>query len=620
MGVHTCSYSFSVLARPVQADLFRGLPTPQPIVARMPDLGTRYTEFSARSQQVDPRGLKAFVQRHKLFEQHIPLLSTFADGASALAIERMNRAPAITGLLSDSSIDSLKRFGLAAKPCGSRWYIVGKHEEIRQFTIMATFNAVPALIPPEDTLPIFRKSSISFDQVTRGGMRLLVEAAAMEIGKSPEELVLQDFYRDLAVFGGKNLKGLVEYYRHLSKGGSIEQLKSRMRVDLCTSFERFLEKFIKTTRVERGFWENVYPAYKKRLVEIAANEAGKPSGTLNIVDLTKPLKTLGNKNLRGLVESYMTHCPGKPYLHALSRMRKALGIMPVKFYTFEEALILFKKGVHTYFWKMVSLSDQKKFLELAAEEIGKPVGALNVSDLGKRLKVFAGKSLYGLLGHYLRPGDPCDRALKRMFKSLGINQVEFYSFEEALSLFKRKRQEDFWAMVRPEDQRKFLELAAKELGKPVGALNAADLSKKLFKVFDGKSLYSLREYYRSLHPGTSYSGAIAFMMRTLGIKPVEFYTFEEALGLFKTGEYKHLWEKIRPEDQLRFLEIAANEFGKNLIDLNTKDFNRPIIEFAGKCLSVLPYQYRLPGETSFLPALERMKKALGILPVGNGAF
>jgi len=174
-------------------------------------------------------------------------------------------------------------------------------------------------------------------------------------------------------------------------------------------------------------------------------------------------------------------------------------------------------------------------------------------------------------------------------------------------------------MVRPEDQRSILEQAAKEIGKPVWDLSPEDLVTHHFKFLGDKSLHGLHAFYREKQPGSSYSEAMALMMHELGIEGCEFYGFDMALHLFKSRINMPYWSKVKPEDRIKFLEIAARELRKDLSGLTTKDMYTKISGLGNKSLFGLLYQYRGPNESD-LQALKKMKRELGIMPNGNGGF
>lgn len=517
MGIHFRTYSFAVLAKPAQAALLgaqRSKGTRHP--------ATRLIELAVRSGQVDPQDVQAFIQRHKLFVQHIPLISTYAEGASVLAIEKMNRTPTITGLLSQLGIDGFERIGLITRIRGNRRYILGKSEKLRYFTIVATFKAIPAFIPPEDTLPLFKRSPVLFDQVTRGGRRVLIEAAAKELEKPSWALSSSDFNRQLNIFGNKSLSGLMSHYELQYSGVSHIQIVVIMKKALGIrpvefyTFEEALRLFKKSHYP--NFWDMVRPEDQRKFVELAADEIGKLPGALNATAFTKPLKIFGGKSLCGFLQHYRSRHPDISDIQILVIVYEALGIKPVEFYTFEEALNLFKKSHCRDFWEKVKPKDQRRFVELAAEERGRTSGALSTADLFRPLKVFGGKGLRGLYDHYRlqHPDLSYVQAIAIVNKALGIQPVKFYTSEEALRLFKKTHYPNFWDMVRLKDQKKFAELAVDEIGKQPCDLNTSDFFRQ-FKVLGGKSLAGLLKHYRSQHPGESFVQTVERMKKVLGI-------------------------------------------------------------------------------------------------------
>lgn len=276
---------------------------------------------------------------------------------------------------------------------------------------------------------------------------------------------------------------------------------------------------------------------------------------------------------------------------------------------FEQALEDFKNGnIH---WRRISIDIQREFVNLLANSIGKDPGCLNTSDFQRTIPEFDGRRLVGLLIYYKGVDDNYITAVRNLKRALGIKDLikaHYINFEEALEVFKSGKIR--WSITTPKMRLKFVELLAKSLGKEPGALLTSDFGKHITE-FNGKCLAGLFLYYLALggHRRT-YSETLQYLKKELGIKDTssqayKYKDFEEAFSVFKKGKIR--WSKTTPEMQRKFVDMAAEELGKEAGMLLCEDFNKKIGILNNRSLGGLLGYYYISGRS-----LSDLKQALGI--------
>jgi RNA polymerase sigma factor (sigma-70 family) len=186
------------------------------VISRMPELPARKV-----------------IDRYGSFTRHMPLITTYADGASVLAIERMHNTPSITSQLTRYNINAFRRIGLVLVENRGMKYLITEEEKIRNLPFELQIRITPRSTPPEDAVLLYRRSDICMRQISRVGRILMMKVAAKEIGKPPEKLSIKDMMGNFRIFGNKNMKPLLICYGEPKNQFPINRMKKdlEMKVD-----------------------------------------------------------------------------------------------------------------------------------------------------------------------------------------------------------------------------------------------------------------------------------------------------------------------------------------------------------------------------------------------------
>lgn len=141
-------------------------------------------------------------------------------------------------------------------------------------------------------------SYVKWDSVPLDVQHRLVLLLAKELGKTPWELERQDFNTPIAALDQKALGGLQSHY------GSMKRLRERLGIGFPWSSDDELAVFMRQRSANPIRWNAVPATAQRRIVQLAAHEFGKSATALTTDDFTRPVRTFGDKSLKGLLDYY----------------------------------------------------------------------------------------------------------------------------------------------------------------------------------------------------------------------------------------------------------------------------------------------------------------------------
>jgi signal transduction histidine kinase/6-phosphogluconolactonase/glucosamine-6-phosphate isomerase/deaminase/CheY-like chemotaxis protein len=180
---------------------------------------------------------------------------------------------------------------------------------------------------------------------------------------------------------------------------------------------------------------------------------------------------------------------------------------------FEEWLKLFKTT--NIRWEKVPDAVRARFLELAAEELGKPPIKLTYQDLTRhKYDVFGGQSLSALVQTYIREGgaeEEAENIAAKIKEKLGFKEI---SVEEETEYYRTHRV-NRWQDVSTGAKRKMVEMLAAVRGKHPLYLTFTDFYERVPEL-NNMTLRGLVASYRK--SGTSWPEAVQNLLTDIGFK------------------------------------------------------------------------------------------------------
>jgi len=173
----------------------------------------RFTVLS-HDRAVSPASI---VKSYPQFAKHVPLLCTYADGASVRAVEKINKTASIISMLTKDNIDAFRKIGLVIVKKGRAKYLTEKEEYLSGLDRSIKLILAPRYIPAEDT-PLFWGREIkcnmvpSYRQFTKEGLNMILRAAIKECGKNINDIRVSELiFKNVRALGGRRINSLASY-------------------------------------------------------------------------------------------------------------------------------------------------------------------------------------------------------------------------------------------------------------------------------------------------------------------------------------------------------------------------------------------------------------------------
>lgn len=280
-----------------------------------------------------------------------------------------------------------------------------------------------------------RRGHVSWGTVRRDVQRQLVDAAARELGRSPSELRATDFEQPIKVLHNRSLGGLLHHYKSHNERGTIRSLKRLKRALHIPPFKPSaalpfgglaFRELVRNLIHSYVKWDSVPLDLQRQLVLLLAKELGKTPWELESRDFDAPLAALDHNALGGL----------KAHYGSMQRLRERLGIEFPWASDDELTTFMRQRSATPIYWNSVPVAAQQRLVQLAARELGLQPMALTTDSFTMPMKVFAGKSLKGLLDYYKKVSDSYVDALRRLKATL---QLAPSGLEESASADSREQ-------------------------------------------------------------------------------------------------------------------------------------------------------------------------------------
>jgi len=165
-----------------------------------------------------PVNCDKIVKDYPQFAKHMPLLSTYADGASVCAVEILNKTRSLTSMLSSENIIAFKEIGLVLVKRGRSSFIIKKGERVRSLDRSKELVLRPVKLPTEDSVLLYGRikgfypKGIHLSQFTEDGLRSILRKVFDEKGIDINKFPIQWLDGiNVRAFPGKNIHNLVFY-------------------------------------------------------------------------------------------------------------------------------------------------------------------------------------------------------------------------------------------------------------------------------------------------------------------------------------------------------------------------------------------------------------------------
>ena len=465
---------------------------------------------------------------------------------------------------------------------------------------------LPQDIDETRVLEAFGKGSLRWDRTTKEAKLYMIESLAKALDKEPGTLNTRDFSKKIPEFGNKALRGLLVWserkFKCRGEAEAVEKLKQYMGIEE-------MPQDIDETRVLEAFrkgslrWDRTTKEAKRYMVEYLAKALGKEPAALHMSDFERKISEFNGKILSGLLAWTRRKFKYRGRAEALKRLKGYLDIeeeypgmeegpRPPQDIDETRVLELFKKGYLS--WRRTTREAKLYMVERLAEALGKEPGGLTATDFRKRLPLFGGKVIEGLLrwaGRMFKNAD-LSEALRELKEYLDIEATTFGPGEEPQDIDETKVLQEFikgdlpWSRTTEEARFYMVECLAKALGKEPGALYTSDFSRKIPE-FGGKSLQGFLEWARRTKFKCARNApALRKLKEHLGIDEIVIDIEDtEVLALFKKGILP--WRRTTREAKLYMVNSLAVTLRKDPGELTGSDFLKKIPLFGGKSLGGL---------------------------------
>lgn len=238
------------------------------------------------------------------------------------------------------------------------------------------------------------------------------------------------------------------------------------------------------------FWSRLQPPTIRYILERAAEELGVPAGTITVQHLRHRLKSLNGRSLERLYK-HAIQDPERGEKDAVSFILEKSRISMTS-----EDVISRLREERQVFWDRVPADEIRAILQMAADEIGMPIGTMGYTEIGRGKLLFLNNhSLGGLYGYFYRHPERGDQnTIAFMFEKVGIT----ITANDVVFQIKRDRSV-YWARVPWEERKKVGEYAAEELSLPTNLLGGGEY-RRHFSFLNGHTLSGFINYCLTQDP------------------------------------------------------------------------------------------------------------------------
>lgn len=306
-------------------------------------------------------------------------------------------------------------------------------------------------------------------------------------------------------------------------------------------------------------WEILEPEGVAQILHGAATELEIPASMFRSTDLEESLDMLGGRTLIGLFKYVLRHTEreGQPVMPFL--MQQA-GIEVAG----QDIADAMKKRRQPE-WGHIPSKAIGEILELAAQELDKPVHMLKTGDFTKQLGILGGRSLVGLYKHFDAKEERDEKdTVNFILEKVGIEMDVFNKMRSLGNVA-------FFDQASWDEIGDILRKVAEELGKPVSLITANEIQEHNTQFLGGRTIRELRS--RMNKDGIS--------MTTLIDKVGDNVSSGDVIEIAKAGR-SIVWNRIPLPVVKDILEMAANERGKPASLLTEKDLDSHFSFLEGK--------------------------------------